>query len=61
MFKAVAGVRPGLRVGMPHADDPALVENSNIKSEVADILHMICDAKKQSEHAASGLKHEVQT
>ncbi len=61
MFKAMGGERAGLRIHMPHADDLELIKNSNIKSEVADILHMICDAKKQSEHAASGLKHEVQT
>ncbi|CAE8721673.1 unnamed protein product [Polarella glacialis] len=46
MFMAVAGVQPGLRVVMPHADDKILNELSNTKAEVADVLQMICKAKR---------------
>lgn len=46
MFKGVGDAQPGLRVRMPFADDTALIENSNMSGEVADVLQLVCEAKR---------------
>eukprot|EP00930_Biecheleria_cincta_P035198 TRINITY_DN24223_c0_g1_i1.p1 TRINITY_DN24223_c0_g1~~TRINITY_DN24223_c0_g1_i1.p1 ORF type:complete len:345 (-),score=60.51 TRINITY_DN24223_c0_g1_i1:183-1217(-) len=45
MFQQVGGVLPTLRVAMPHADNAELIECSNMRAEVADVLSQICLAR----------------
>jgi len=53
MFRAIGGHRPALRVGMPHASHDELVQLSNVRAEVSEVLWACCAARVLS-RAADG-------
>ena len=48
MFRSVGGVRPALRVGMPHATHAELCALSNVRAEVSEVLLRCCEAREAS-------------
>ena len=49
MFRAIGGVSPALRVGMPHAGDEELCRLSNVRAQVSQVLELLCEARIASE------------
>eukprot|EP00933_Yihiella_yeosuensis_P018320 TRINITY_DN15077_c0_g5_i1.p1 TRINITY_DN15077_c0_g5~~TRINITY_DN15077_c0_g5_i1.p1 ORF type:complete len:394 (+),score=75.68 TRINITY_DN15077_c0_g5_i1:160-1182(+) len=46
MFEQIGGVRPAIRVAMPHADHDELIMHSNVRAEVDSVLTDIVQSKK---------------
>lgn len=46
MFRSVGGVRPALRVGMPHATHHELCASSNVRAEVSAVLERCVAARR---------------
>ena len=55
MFRAIGGVKPAVRVGMPHATHAELVALSTHRAEVSQMLQHFCNARRRESNSRSGV------
>ena len=51
MFRSIGSAQPALRVAMPHATEPELLQLATRRAQVSDVLLEVCMAKGSADQA----------